>query len=100
MTVPGIYLGLLVSSGLSLVFHLLRGGAVSRLLLYLVAGWFSFFLGHFVGEWIDLRLWRVGPINMFPALLAALIGLFAASILAGPESKVRPPRARRHRGKD
>jgi hypothetical protein len=100
MTAPGIYLGLLVSSGLSLVFHLVRGGSISRLLLFLVAGWFSFFLGHLVGEWIDLRLWRVGPINMFPAVLAAVTGLFAASILAGPESKARPRRARRRRGKD
>lgn len=91
MTLPGIMLGLLVSSGLSLVFHLLRGGAIGRLLLYLVAGWFSFFLGHLVGEWIDLRLLRVGPLNMFPAVLASMVGLFAASILAGPKA---PPRRR------
>lgn len=99
MTLPGITLGLLVSSGLSLVFHLIRGGAISRLLLYLLAGWFSFFLGHLVGEWIDWRLLRVGPINMFPAVLAALVGLFAASVLAGPEAKPRPKRARRRRRK-
>ena len=94
MTWPGVTLGLLISSGLSLVFHIFRGGALSRLMLYLVAGWFSFFLGHLVGEWINLRLLRVGPLNMFPAVLAALVGLVAASVLAGPESA---PRRRRKR---
>lgn len=94
MTLPGVTLGLLVSSGLSLLFHLIRGGAIGRLLLYLIVGWFSFFLGHLVGEWIDLHLLRVGPLNMFPAVLAAIVGLFAASILAGPES---PPRRRGRR---
>lgn len=100
MTLPGITLGLLVSSGLSLAFHLLRGGALGRLALYLIAGWFSFFLGHLVGEWIDLQLLRVGPLNMFPAVLAAIVGLSAASILAGPETPPRRRRARRRRRGD
>ncbi len=99
MTWPGVTLGLLVSSGLSLVFHLLRGGTLSRLSLYLFAGWFSFFLGHLVGEWINLRLLRIGPLNMFPAVLAAVVGLFAASILAGPEAAPRRRRARKRRRK-
>jgi predicted MFS family arabinose efflux permease len=95
VTLPGIYLGILVSTGLSLVFHLIRGGALGRLVLYLMTGWLAFFLGHFIGEWLDWRLLRLGPINMFPAVLAALTGLLAASVLVGPEAKSRRRKGRK-----
>jgi hypothetical protein len=41
---------------------------------------------------LDWRLARIGPLNIFPAIMATIVGLIAASILAGPES---PPRKRR-----
>ncbi len=93
VTVPGIYFSLLISSGLGLVFHLVRGGSLGRLLLYLAAAWITFLAGHFVAQWLDWNFIRVGSINLFAAVLAAIIGLFAASLLAGPE------RSRRSRGR-
>ncbi|MFQ5921517.1 MAG: hypothetical protein ACE5M4_01600 [Anaerolineales bacterium] len=97
MTVPGIYLSLLIASGLGLLFHLLRGGSLGRLLLYLAAAWITFMAGHFVAEWLDWHFIRVGSINLFAALLAAVIGLLAAAMLAGPERSRR--RTGRHRRK-
>lgn len=96
MTVPGIYFSLLISAGLGLVFHLIRGGSLSRLLLYLAAAWIAFMAGHFVAEWLDWNFIRVGSINLFAAVLAAVIGLLAAGLLAGPErSRGRRSRPRR-----
>ncbi|MFQ5943503.1 MAG: hypothetical protein ACE5JF_08120 [Anaerolineales bacterium] len=93
---PGIYFSLLIASGLGLLFHLIRGGSVGRLILYLAAAWIAFMAGHFVAEWLDWHLVRVGPINLFAAVLAALIGLLAAALLAGPErSRRRIGRRRR-----
>lgn len=98
MTVPGLYFAVLVATGLGLVFHLLRGGGFGRLILYLSAAWVAFVAGHFVAEWLDWQLLRVGPINLFAAVLAALIGLSAASLLAGPERAGRRRRGRRRKG--
>ena len=97
MTMPGIYFSLLVASGLGLLFHLIRGGSLGRLILYLAAAWITFMAGHFVAEWLDWHLVRVGPINLFAALLAAVIGLFAASLLAGPERTRRRTGRRRRK---
>ena len=92
MTLQSIFFGWLLASICGLVFHLIRGGRLSRLFLYLLTAWVAFFAGHNVGEWLDWRLARVGPLNIFPAIMATIVGLIAASILAGPES---PPRKRR-----
>jgi hypothetical protein len=47
-----------------------------------------------VAELLDWHLFRVGPLNLFAAVLAALLGLLTASLLAGPE------RGRRAAGRD
>lgn len=93
MTLPSIFFGWLLSSIFGLVFHLIRGGRLPRLFLYLLTAWVAFFAGHIAGEWLDWHLARIGPLNIFPAVMATIVGLIAASILAGPES---PPRKRRN----
>jgi len=93
MISPALYIGFLISSAIGLVFHLLRGGSLPRMILYLATSWISFSAGHMLGEWLDWRAFRVGSINLLPALLATLIGLLTASILAGRDT--RPKTARR-----
>jgi hypothetical protein len=92
MTVPSLLLGVLLASACGFLFHLFRGGRVPRLLLYLITAVGAFFIGHFISELLDWRLMRVGTLNVFPALLATVIGLIAASILAGPEVARRKKR--------
>lgn len=92
MTTPNLLLGSLIALIIGLVFHIIRGGSFSRLLIHMVTAVIAFFLGHFVGEWINWHLWRYGTLNLFPALLAVLVGLFATTILAGPEKSVRSKR--------
>jgi flagellar motor component MotA len=89
LTAPTAFISLLIATACGLLFHLLRGGGLSRLGLYVATSWISFFLGHFVAEWLDWRLWRWGALNLFAALLATLLGLIASSILAGPERGTR-----------
>lgn len=94
MNAPAAFLGLLIASGLGFLFHLLRGGRLARLGLYLGTSWVGFFAGHFVGEWWAWRTLRVGAINLFAALLGAVLGLIVASILAGPEQGRRTAASR------
>ncbi len=94
MTLPGLYFALLISTGLGLIFHFVRGGGLARLALYLVTAWVAFLAGQVVADLLDWHLFRVGPLNLFAAVMAALLGLFSASLLAGPE------RGRRTAGRD
>jgi branched-subunit amino acid ABC-type transport system permease component len=89
MTLPGLYLGLLISTGLGLTFHFIRGGGLARLALYLVTAWVAFSVGQLVADLLNWHLFRVGPLNLFAAVLAAIVGLMTASLLAGPERRRR-----------
>ena len=87
MNLPGIVFGLIISSALALAFHLLRGGRLTRMLMYLLTAWVSFGVGHMAGEWIPIRAWRLGEINMLSATIATVLGLLLASFLAIPEGR-------------
>ncbi|HET7010093.1 MAG TPA: hypothetical protein VFI11_04905 [Anaerolineales bacterium] len=93
MSGPTIYLALLISTLIGAAFHLLRGGTLARMLLYVSTAWVAFFAGNWVSHLLHWELGRIGNLNLFPAILATLIGLVAASILAGPSDK-KPPRPR------
>ncbi len=99
MTIHGLLLGFVIATLLGAAFHLLRGGTLGRLGLHLFTANLSFFLGHFLSEIIHWQLLRIGAINLFPAILATLIGLILAATLAGeePQQNKKSPRKRRHR---
>jgi hypothetical protein len=80
-----VFLGLLIASSLAFAFHLVRGGRLARLGLYLLTSWVAFFAGHVVGDWLEWQAWRLGSLNLFPAILATVIGLLAAQVLVRPE---------------
>ena len=94
MSGPTFYLALLISTLIGAAFHLLRGGTLSRLLLYVSTAWVAFFAGNWVSHLLHWELGRVGNLNLFPAILATLIGLVAASIFAGPSEKKPASRPR------
>ena len=42
MTLPGILIGIVISSLYGSAFHLLRGGGLGRVLLYIIMAWVGF----------------------------------------------------------
>jgi hypothetical protein len=89
MNLHMLILGVVISTLCASVFHLLRGGRLRHLVLYLVVAWISFFIGQIFSESISWHLMRVGQINLFPALLATLLGLVLTAIFLAPESRSR-----------
>lgn len=87
MSIPSLIFGLLISTTLALTFHLLRGGRVARMFLYVITAWISFPVGHFVGGWIGVSSLRLGDLNLLPAVLATILSLLLASILAAPNKR-------------
>jgi len=91
MSLPTVYLGFLIASLIGLAFHALWGGTLGRLVLYLVTAWVAFFLGHALAVLMGWDAGRLGGLNLLPAIVATVIGLMAASLLAGPRDRKAPP---------
>jgi hypothetical protein len=91
MTAPAVLLSLFIALGCGMAFHLIRGGDIGRLGLYLITSVIAFFAGHLVAEWLGLHIMRIGTINLFAALLSTLLGLVVATILAGSTPAPRHP---------
>jgi hypothetical protein len=100
MSIPSFFIGTVIAAICGLLFHLLRGGRLSRMLLYIATAWVSFFAGQLVSEWISWRVLRFGSLNLLPNIIATGIGLLTAHVLAGPDSKSdSSPRSRLRRQK-
>jgi uncharacterized membrane protein YeaQ/YmgE (transglycosylase-associated protein family) len=91
MTLPTLILAFALATVYGAGFHLWQGGGSRRLLLYLLAGWLGFALGHFVGEWLGLAFLRLGGLNAFTATLGSMVALFAARFLALKENAAAKP---------
>jgi len=90
MTLPGALLALLLATACGLVFHLIRGGSVARMALYVLTAWVCFFAGHALAQALGWTFGRLGSLNLAVAALATILGLLAVSFLIRPEGEHRP----------
>ncbi|MFP3854023.1 MAG: hypothetical protein ACLFWD_06985 [Anaerolineales bacterium] len=86
MNLPAILFGGILASTIGLLFHLIRGGSVRRMMLYLITGWIGFTVGHQLGTMTGTTLLRIGAINFLTAALGALLSLILLEILAPASS--------------
>ncbi len=82
----GVILGLLLATVYGAVFHLIFGGPIKRIALYVFVAWFGFFLGQFVGDFLNIEFLKIGKIHLVSASLGAWILLFISSWLFGQET--------------
>jgi hypothetical protein len=82
----GVVLGVLLASIYGAAFHLLFGGPIKRIVLYLFAAWLGFFIGQFVGDFLNLELLKIGKIHLVSASVGAWVALFLTSWLVGQET--------------
>jgi hypothetical protein len=85
-TAAPLILGFLLATAYGAAFHVILGGPARRILLYLLAAWLGFTIGHILGEWLNLRLLALGVVNLFSASLGAWIALLLSWWLAGQQS--------------
>ena len=81
-TASGIVLGFLLATAYGAGFHLLLGGSLGKIILYLLAAWIGFALGHFVGDFLDMELLKLGAVHLFTASIGAWIALIASRFLS------------------
>ncbi len=87
MNASGVILGFLLATAYGAGFHLIMGGPARRIILYVLAAWVGFAVGHFLGDFINLELLNLGALHLFSASLGAWIALIASWWLAGSERR-------------
>jgi len=75
MNLPGLLLGLVLSTLYGAIFHLWRGGGLGRLLLYIILSWIGFWSGQFLATYLGWTLITVGSLHLGLATLGSLIFL-------------------------
>jgi hypothetical protein len=61
------------------------GGPARRIILYVLAAWIGFVIGHIIGDILQINLFKLGALQLFSASLGAWIALVASWWLAHDE---------------
>lgn len=71
-------LGFLVATFYGAAFHLMVGGRITVIPVYLGAAWIGFLLGHFFGDLLGINWLRLGVLQLFTASVGSwLLLLFS-----------------------
>ncbi|MGE5250399.1 MAG: hypothetical protein ACM3QS_09325 [Bacteroidota bacterium] len=89
MTLPAFLLGGLIATLYGALYHLARGGAAWRLLLYLLLAWAGFASGHLIASLWGWTVLQVGPLNLGPATIGSLFFLAIGDWLSRVERPAR-----------
>jgi hypothetical protein len=92
MTIPTLLFALLIALLYGALFHLIRGGGIGRLFLYLGLGVLGFAMGQFFGAWRGWILMPLGSLDLGMASIGSILVLFIGDWLSrietGRKSKV------------
>ncbi len=86
---PVLTFGFILATLHGAVFHIIVGGDVRRLALFMLAAWSGFALGQMMATSLDLKFLLIGEIHMGPASLCSLAALILAHLLSGSQSRPR-----------
>lgn len=75
MSIPTLFLGLVLSTIYGALFHLWRGGHAGRLLLYLILAWVGFWVGQFIGNSLHISFDLIGQLHLVITTLGSIIFL-------------------------
>ena len=84
MTIPSLIFGVLVASAYACIFHLLRGGNIFELFVYIIVSNAGFFFGNWIGWLIGRLVVPIGVISFTWASLFSLGLLLLAGALSNP----------------
>ena len=82
-TASGLVLGFLLATAYGAGFHLLLGGPARRILIFVIAAWIGFLVGHIIGDLAGIEFLKLGALHLFSASAGAWITLIASWWLTG-----------------
>jgi len=80
-TASGIVLGFLLATIYGAAFHVFVGGPPRRIILYILASWVGFTIGHLVGDLLGVDLLMLGVVQLFTASLGSWTALVLSWVL-------------------
>jgi hypothetical protein len=75
LTFPAFIFGSFIALLIGSIFHLILGGDLKKLLLYLVMSWVGFWIGDYSGKQLGLQFIRIGLLNLGFAVIGSLVFL-------------------------
>jgi hypothetical protein len=85
MTLPVIILGIVLSTLYGTAFHVIKGGSLNRIFLYIILSWLGFWVGNFAGGKLGWTFLSVGLLNAGAATLGSFLFLFVGEWLSRVE---------------
>lgn len=90
MTLPNILFGLVIATLIGTLFHLWRNGGFGRLLFYILASWFGFWVGQVIGGLIGLDFLSIGTLRLGTAIPVSIVVLLIGHWLVQTDSESEP----------
>lgn len=84
--------GFIIATLFGAGFHLILGGDMRRLAVFLLVGWLGFLLGHLAGVFLEVNLMNIGTLKFLPASFGAFMALFFAQALTSQSNNRQSPR--------
>jgi len=84
-TAAGFVLGFLLATAYGAGFHLLIGGPAKRIIIYILASWLGFVVGHFIGDLLNIEFLKLGALHLLTASLGSWLALILSWWLFGQE---------------
>ncbi|MGE5124366.1 MAG: hypothetical protein ACM3H7_07600 [Acidobacteriaceae bacterium] len=75
MSIPTLFLGVILSTLYGALFHLWRGGNAGRLILYILLAWIGFWLGQLLGNLANVSFDTLGQLHLVVASIGSIIFL-------------------------
>lgn len=86
---PVFVFGIVLATMYGLGCHVLLGGSVRRMVLFVISSWVGFLLGQYIGDIIGIELFRLGVLHLLPASVCSFIFLaFTRIITTETQGKV------------
>jgi hypothetical protein len=73
MTLPTLIFGGLIATLYGTIFHLIRGGGLGKLFVYILLSWVGFWSGQFIAERINLEFLNIGTLHLGIATITSII---------------------------
>jgi hypothetical protein len=77
-TAAGLVLAFLLATAYGAGFHVILGGPARRIILYVLAAWVGFTIGHLLGSLFGITVLTLGAIHLFSASLGAWLALISS----------------------
>jgi hypothetical protein len=73
MTLPTLVFGGLIATLYGAIFHLVRGGGIGRMIVYIILSWAGFWSGHLLAERLNWDFLNIGTLHLGIATVSSFV---------------------------